>query len=88
MPLKIFSPEVSVFADDKTPLDTSSSFKNKGASFDIDITLYLASSLTKSLASCLFFNIKKVSSVTLFLSDYWAEENPIYDRFDVYGYVV
>ena len=40
-----------------------------GASFSIANTLYLASSSTKLLVSIAFFNIKKVSSSTLFLSD-------------------
>jgi len=44
-------------------------FKKSGASFSIAITLYLALSWTKISVSAAFFNIKKVSSSTLFLSD-------------------
>ncbi|ANS05167.1 hypothetical protein [uncultured Mediterranean phage] len=44
-------------------------FKNSGASFSIAMILYLALFFTKISESAPFFNIKKVSSSTLFLSD-------------------
>ena len=44
-------------------------FIKSGASFSIASILYLLSSSTKSSSAIPFFNIKKVSSSTLFLSE-------------------
>ena len=50
------------------PLLLCDSFKKSGASFDIAITLYLFSPVTKTSESCFFFNIINLSSCILFLS--------------------
>ena len=52
------------------PIDFNTVAINKGASFFISRTLYLAvASVIGSLESCFFFNNKYVSKSNLFLSD-------------------
>ena len=57
---------------DPDPFNVYVSLIESGASFDIANILYLAGSGINVGSSCCFFNSKKVSSSTLFLS---AEEN-------------